>query len=228
MVAQEETFESVTQEIISTNLDLRVVIQDIQNCNGPLEVLNDLNAVGREKIAKLRENIELLERITERQRDAKKKESYLAEIKNYRAQFTKMMIAFRRANVDSANAIEKLSREVLFNGSSEQHSILKKRRDAKSAMQASNKLTERLLYISKSLAETAQRSDIALDTLVTSSEKVFNTQKELKQQQQVILQSGRYLDKYGRRQITDKFVITGGFIFFLACVFYVLNKRSFF
>lgn len=62
---------------------------------------------------------------------------------------------------------------------------------------------------------------------MTSSDKVSSTRKELENQQQVILQSGKLLGKYGRREITDKALLALAFIFFLACVFYILQKRLF-
>lgn len=62
---------------------------------------------------------------------------------------------------------------------------------------------------------------------VTSSDKVSGTRVELEHQQQVIVQSGKLLGKYGRREVTDKALLVLAFAFFLACVFYILQKRMF-
>lgn len=62
---------------------------------------------------------------------------------------------------------------------------------------------------------------------VTSSDKVGGTKDELEHQQQAIVQSGKLLGKYGRREVTDKVLLALAFAFFLACVFYILQKRLF-
>lgn len=62
---------------------------------------------------------------------------------------------------------------------------------------------------------------------VTSSDKVGSSRNELEHQQQVIVQSGKLLGKYGRREVTDKVLLALAFAFFLACVFYILQKRLF-
>lgn len=63
--------------------------------------------------------------------------------------------------------------------------------------------------------------------LVISSDKVTSTKDELEHQQQAIVQSGKLLGKYGRREVTDKALVALAFIFFLACVIYILQKRLF-
>lgn len=63
--------------------------------------------------------------------------------------------------------------------------------------------------------------------LVSSSSNVQRTQDELQDMGGVISQSGKLLSKYGRREFTDKILIFFGFAFFLACSFYVLQKRIF-
>jgi protein transport protein SEC20 len=62
---------------------------------------------------------------------------------------------------------------------------------------------------------------------VNSSSNVQGIQDELQTTGSVITQSGKLLAKYGRREFTDKFLLVFSFIFFLACVLYVLQKRLF-
>ncbi|OXU16801.1 hypothetical protein TSAR_011218 [Trichomalopsis sarcophagae] len=225
MIVKEESFELISQEIIKTHLELTALIQDIKQCTGPLQLLNDLNADGREKIAKLRNNIEKLRFLAERERETTRKADLLSHIDNYKGQLTTAITAFRKANVFSACAIDKKAREELLPTSASEQSLLRKRRDKQGAANVSSQITNHLLDISKYLAETSQRSAETLDTLVTSSDKVSTTRKELEHQQQVIQQSGKLLGKYGRREITDKALVILAFIFFLAVVFYILQKR---
>lgn len=54
---------------------------------------------------------------------------------------------------------------------------------------------------------------------------VTGTSGELHETKSAISQSGKLLDKYSRRQFTDKLILLLGFAFFLACVLYILKKR---
>lgn len=217
-----------------------------------MEMLDELNAEGRAKIAVLKLSIEHLASIAETEVDEKKRVELLSAVNNYKEQLNTSLAAFRKANVVSACVIDKLAREDLFSMSEEQQNALRRRHDKQSLTNASSQVTEKLLSISRHLAETTQRSADTLDTLcmcsvscyyllldskcrilqivivsVTSSDKVGNTKDELEHQQQAIVQSGKLLGKYGRREVTDKALLALAFVFFLACVFYILQKRLF-
>lgn len=140
-------------------------LQDIHQCVGPLEYLNELNADGRALISTLKNNIEQLTDLAERERDKQKKAELLSDIENYRGQLTTAMTAFRKANFVSSCAIDKMAREELLSTSSEEQSFLRKRKDKASLAKASNNVTDKLLEISRNLAETTQKSAGALDVL---------------------------------------------------------------
>lgn len=88
-------------------------------------------------------------------------------------------------------------------------------------------VTERMLSISRNLAETVEKSATTLDSMVQSSSTVESTHEELMNTGGTIQQSGKLLNKYGRRETTDKILLFFAFIFFLACVFYIVQKRVF-
>ncbi|XP_043267811.1 vesicle transport protein SEC20 [Venturia canescens] len=215
----------VCQEIVKNHLRVAAIIQDIQKCTGPLELLHDLNTEGREKIVDLRQSIDRLSALAETATDEKKKASLLAKVESHKGQLSIALAAFRKANIVSACVIDKLAKDELTFLPEEHQNAVRKRRDKKHLTETSNKVTDRLLSISRHLAETTQRSADTLDTLVTSSEKVTSTKDELEHQQQAIIQSGKLLGKYGRREVTDKALLVLAFAFFLACVFYILQKR---
>ncbi|XP_015597165.1 vesicle transport protein SEC20 [Cephus cinctus] len=223
----EHTLELILQEIVNNNLQVTALIQDIQQCTGPLELLNELNAEGRAKIANLRSSIDRLAALAETEINEKKKSVLLSEVDSHKGQLTVTMAAFRKANIVSACVIDKMAKEDLLSMPEEQQNALRKRRDKQSLANMSGQVTDKLLSISRHLAETTQRSADTLDTLITSSEKVSGTKEELDHQQQVIVQSGKLLGKYGRREVTDKALLVLAFAFFLACVFYILQKRLF-
>ncbi|KAF7995237.1 hypothetical protein HCN44_004709 [Aphidius gifuensis] len=215
----------IRQEIVKNHLQVTAIIQDIQQCTGPLELLNDLNAEGRIKLSNLRKSIESLENLADNELNIKRKNELNDEIENKKSQLSNILSSFKKANIISSCVIDKLSKDELFTTPEEQQTILRKRRDRQALASTSSKATDRLLSISRTLAETNQRSADTLGTLILSSEKVTGTKDELEHQQQAIVQSGKLLGKYGRREVTDKALMVLAFAFFLACVFYILQKR---
>jgi len=141
--------------------------QDIQQCSGPIELLDHLNAEGRAKIAILKSSIKELAVIAEMKSSKDEKDELLAAVNNYKKQLSSSLIAFRKANIVSACAIDKLTRENLFSMSEEQQNALRKRRDKQSLTNTSNQVTDKLLSIAKHLADTTQRSADTLDALRT-------------------------------------------------------------
>lgn len=139
------------------------------------------------------------------------------------------MDAFKKANLKSMFAIEKGAKEELLKPPEDSETVLRKReqRDKESLIKMNSNVTDQLLTISRQLAETTQRSADTLDALITSSDSVIGTQEELKVTSGVIGQSGKLLAKYGRREFTDKILMFFAFAFFLACVFYIVQKRLF-
>ncbi|XP_029050942.1 vesicle transport protein SEC20 [Osmia bicornis bicornis] len=227
MDAEDHALDLIRQDIVKNHLQVTALIQDIQQCIGPLELLNELNAEGRGKIAALKSSIDKITLAAEKELSKKKKAELLAEINTYKQQLNTSLAAFRKANVVSVCVIDKLAKEELLSMPEEQQAALRRRHDKQSIANSSSQLSDKLLSISRHLAETTQRSADTLDTLITSSDKVTGTKDELEHQQQVIVQSGKLLGKYGRREVTDKALVALSFAFFLACVFYILQKRLF-
>lgn len=134
-----------------------------------MELLDELNAEGRAKIAILKSSIEQLALIAETEVNTKEKIELLSTVENYKKQLNVSLATFRKANVISACVIDKLARENLLSLPEEQQNILRKRREKQSVTNASNQVTDKLLNIARHLAETNQRSADTLDTLCTLS-----------------------------------------------------------
>lgn len=120
--------------------------------------------------------------------------------------------------------IEKTDKAELFTMTPE--SELRQRNKTSLLSQQEN-ITERMLSISRNLAETTSKSALTLDALAQSSSTVDETSHELHHAGGTIQQSGKLLNKYGRREMTDKIILFLAFFFFLACVFYIVQKRLF-
>ncbi|PNF24603.1 Vesicle transport protein SEC20, partial [Cryptotermes secundus] len=227
--------------------------QDINTCPGPLEVLNELNREGRSKIGTLRSKINQLEILAKEEVKETERTKLLKEVESHRDQLASTVGAFRKANIMCMLAIQKSNKEELLDQGSEEavlrHRVYffilllvisftnkhyfipmpkyRQRKDKEGLVKMSSDVTEQLLSISRHLAETTQRSAGSLETLANSSSNVQGTQEELKTTGSVILQSRKLLAKYGRREFTDKVLLIFAFVFFLACVLYILQKRFF-
>ncbi|CAH2001089.1 unnamed protein product [Acanthoscelides obtectus] len=200
-------------------------MQDISSCTGPLPALNALNSVGRSKISSLRKSID---RFSDVAKDIKDNE-LLKELALQKEQLASTMDTFKKVNLKAMLFIENAAKEELLRPT--KPTELRQRqvnaRDKASLAKTSSNVTDQLLNISRTLAETTQRSALTLDTLTASSDNVLGTEEELKVTSGAIGQSGKLLAKYGRREFTDKVLVFFAFIFFLACVLYIMQKRLF-
>ncbi|XP_071441799.1 vesicle transport protein SEC20 [Hetaerina americana] len=218
--------DGIRQEIVSLNLQIKALIQDIKVCHGPAAILNELNGEVRSKLTSLREELEKLELIAKEKDKESDKFELLKQVNSHRQQLTSTLKDFRKANVACQLEIEKKNKELLFEGT--QGSTLKKRvKDKEQYVKFSSDVTEHLLSISRQLAETTQRSAHTLENLTNSSTTVLTTRDEFSNMGSLLGQSRKLLTKYGRRECTDKVLVLFAFAFFLACVIYIIKKRIF-
>jgi protein transport protein SEC20 len=197
-----------------------ISLQDILAFRGSLQDLELLNEAGRAKLAQLRKCIEKLDDWARDENDPQLSN----DVDSHREQFSKTLQAFRKANINTMLEIEKSDKAELFTMKPEAEL---RHRTASSLISQQESVTERMLSISRNLAETTQKSAATLDSLVQSSSTVEGTNDELSNTAGTIQQSGKLLNKYGRRETTDKILLFLAFIFFLAVVFYIVQKRIF-
>ncbi|XP_039970578.1 vesicle transport protein SEC20 [Bactrocera neohumeralis] len=228
MDIQKYTLQSIRQDLIDNNLQVKAIIQDILTYRGSIHELEALNEAGRAKLAALRKSIQHLDDWARDTGDAE----LCKEVDSHRDQFSKTLQAFRKANISTRIEIEKANREELMAITGE--SDLRQRttgagsrHNRGSLVSQENNVTEKMLAISRHLSETTQKSAITLENLVASSQNVEATRDELQNTAGSISQSGKLLKKYGRRECTDKMLLFFAFAFFLACVLYIVQKRLF-
>ncbi|KAK3921336.1 Vesicle transport protein SEC20 [Frankliniella fusca] len=223
--------ETIQQAIVTHNLQVKALIQDISHVSGPMDLLNEMNAEGREKLAKLRKYIDQYEWIVRETDDTVAKQQLSKEVESHRQQYTSSLAAFRHANISAMLRIEKAAKTELLNYSETNDAVedpgVRHRKDKVGLAKMSTNVTDQLLSISRNLADTTQRSAETLETLANSSTSVHSTKDELRTTSSVIQQSGTLLAKYGRRELTDKVLLFFAFAFFFACVLYIVHKRLF-
>lgn len=153
------------------------------------------------------------------------------EVDLHRDQFSKTIQAFRKANITSMLEIEKANRDELMTITGEneirQRTSAASKHNRTGLVGQHDSVTEKMLSISRHLSETTQKSASTLETLALSSNSVEGTRDELFTTAGTISQSGKLLQKYGRRETTDKVLLFLAFVFFLACAFYIVQKRLF-
>lgn len=92
-------------------------------------------------------------------------------------------------------------------------------------MERKQRGNENLLYFARTLARQAEQSQQTVRSLAESSSTVNLTDEEFRGIGGLLNQSRVILTKYGRREVTDKFLIFLALIFFYSCVIYVISKR---
>lgn len=92
------------QEIVNCNLLVKALIQDINTCPGPLEVLNELNREGRSKIGTLRSQINQLEIFAKEEVKETERTKLLKEVESHRQQLASWSISKSQHNVYVCNS----------------------------------------------------------------------------------------------------------------------------
>lgn len=155
-------------------------------------------------------------------------------VDNHKEQLYRTTQAFRKANISTMLEIEKADKQELFSMTDPTgQNQLRNRSSATggtsraSLLTQQDSVTEKMLSITKHLSETTKKSAATLDQLITSSSSVEATRDELMSTGGSINHSGKLLNKFGRRECTDKVLLFIAFIFFIMCVIYIVYKRVF-
>ncbi|XP_010892655.1 vesicle transport protein SEC20-like [Esox lucius] len=213
------------QEITKYDLELKALVQDVNECTGPPVKLTELNAKVKEKFNLLRLCIQDLEQMGREQDKESDKQALLSEVEGHRKQMLSNQTAWRKANLASKLTLDDLEKEaLLYEGGSE----LRQRKVTKEGLaQSSSDITESLMSISRMMSQQVMQSEETMTTLATSSQAVQETNEEFKAMTGTIQLGRKLITKYNRRELTDKLLIFLALALFLATVFYILKKRLF-
>lgn len=223
---KESSVKMIQQEIVKADLLVKAHLQDIRECSGPVEVLNVMNiqVAGNMKIMK--SGIDDLETLAREQDKETDKKEIMKEVDKYLKQYASNQFALRKANLACQGMIEKQSKDELF----ERTTAVQRKRvraDKESLSKQSSSITDNLVALTNSMSVQVKQSEESLHTLVNSSSTVLDTKEEFKAMGSAIHQSKTLIQKYGRREVTDRVLIIIAAIFFFICVIYVIQKRLF-
>ncbi|XP_022659444.1 vesicle transport protein SEC20-like [Varroa jacobsoni] len=156
-------------------------------------------------------------------------------VETYWTMMRENQTALRKAIVGAQHSIDRLHRTELFR--SEERSIeneqgksagIRRRgkMEKESLVRHSASVTDSLLGISRAMNDQVTSSSATIEHLVDSSATIIESGQEATKMNQEIQHSSKLLTKYDRRETTDKILIFFSFLFFFACVLYVLKKRA--
>jgi protein transport protein SEC20 len=154
----------------------------------------------------------------------------LIELEGLRAQSEANYLSLKKASAFSRHAIENQDQSELFRRSSnsdEEESVRKRRLDKETLSKKASGLTEDLLSISQLMSSQVAVSEQSLNSLISSSAVVTETQEEFKMMGSLLGQSRKLLAKFGRREVTDRALIMFALAFYFASCTYVVLKRLF-
>ncbi|OQR69690.1 vesicle transport protein SEC20-like, partial [Tropilaelaps mercedesae] len=225
---------ALQKKLVSLDVRVKKLILNIQGCD-------DADVLAR----RTREASETLREIATMIRDVDglaqsagraEKEEINNLVETYWTMMRENQTALRKASVEAQHAIDRLHRSELFRfegnvengayGKGDPEGIRRRgKMEKESLVKSSSKVTESLLGISRAMNDQVTFSGATIDHLVDSSATIVESGEETKKMNSEIQHSSKLLTKYDRRETTDKILIFFSFLFFFACVLYVLKKR---
>nr|XP_002129504.1 vesicle transport protein SEC20-like [Ciona intestinalis] len=222
--------EQCKDDIVKLNCALKAIIQDIWECKGPVLALNDLNKDARRLVNELRSKISELDELANVADQERVRLDLKEDVENQTKQLENTQATLRKANLTCKLAIDNREKDALLGSRETRTQQIRHRNTVASRQniaQSASDITENLLTISRTLDNTVHQSSHALNSLVSSSKTVKDTDTELKNQAGLIQTGHRLLTKYNRREYTDKILIFLALALFFSTVLYILKRRLF-
>ncbi|KAM7389513.1 hypothetical protein PAMP_023486 [Pampus punctatissimus] len=213
------------QEILKYDLEIKALIQDINDCTGPQSRLTELNAEVKKSFHNLRLRIQDFEQTAMEQDKESDKQALISQVEGHKKQMLSNQTAWRKANLASKLSIDNMEKQELLSGAD---TAARQRKMTKEGLaQTSSDITENLMSISRMMAQQVQQSEDTMTSLATSSRTVQETNEEFRTMTGTIQLGRKLITKYNRRELTDKLLIFLALALFLATVLYILKKRLF-
>ncbi|AWP12342.1 hypothetical protein SMAX5B_019024 [Scophthalmus maximus] len=213
------------QEILKYDLEIKALIQDINECTGPQSELTELNADVKKSFHNLRLRIQDFEQIAMEQDKESDKQVLISQVEGHRKQMMSNQLAWRKSNLASKLSIDKMEKQALLHG--DDGTVRQRKMTKEGLAQTTSGITENLMSISRMMAQRVQQSEETMTSLATSSRTVHETNEEFKTMTGSIQLGRKLITKYNRRELTDKLLIFLALALFLATVLYILKKRLF-
>ncbi|KAL3045117.1 vesicle transport protein SEC20-like [Trematomus bernacchii] len=213
------------QEILKYDLEIKALIQDLNECTGPESKLTVLNADVKKSFHNLRLRIQDFEEMAMEQDKESEKQALISQVEGHRKQMLSNQTGWRKANLASKLSIDKMEKQALLYGAD---SAVRERKMTKEGLaHTTSDITENLMSISRMMAQQVQQSEETITSLATSSRTVAETNGEFRSMTGTIQLGRKLITKYNRRELTDKLLIFLALALFLSTILYILKKRLF-
>ncbi|KAM3612254.1 uncharacterized protein V6R79_005456 [Siganus canaliculatus] len=213
------------QEILKYDLEIKALIQDINECTGPHSRLTELNADVKKSFHNLRLRIQDLEQMALEQDRESDKQMMLTQVEGHKKQMLSNQTVWRKANLACKLSIDNMEKQSLLNGGD--NAVRQRKMTKEGLAQTASDITENLMSISRMMAQQVEQSEETMTSLATSSRTVQETNDEFKTMTGTIQLGRKLITKYNRRELTDKLLIFLALALFLATFLYILKKRLF-
>eukprot|EP00128_Syssomonas_multiformis_P017272 Colp12_sorted_trinity150504_noHs@27991 len=217
----------ICQELVVLANKAQSVTQSIKECSGPLAKMNELNIEVKQIFKEIDKQLKLLRLAVIEQDKESEKERVNEALQLHTRYYETLQTALRRANLACKINMEKKEteeRDELFKGG-ESALELRRRITRENAVKTSVEITDSLRNTTQLLAQNLQTSAQTLQTLSASSKTLKDVEKEYRNFQGVVKDSGKTLTKLTRRETTDRILISLGFVLFFSVVAYITYKR---
>lgn len=213
-------------ELVKFDQDVKSKIIAVENCLGPMTLLNQLCHNVREKLTDCSEKIAELEELQRILKTPSDKDEFSALIKRYKMETAQNLHNLRRAtlaalkNIESSERSQLMSKSEIGNGDN-------KSRPTSDMTQDSAAFSDNLTNLLRTMDGQVRQSEETLKALLGSSHVLGETEGEFRSMGAHISSSGKLLSKYGRREFTDRILFILALLFFFGTVFYIVKKRLF-
>ncbi|EDO43106.1 predicted protein [Nematostella vectensis] len=211
------------RDIVKLEFEIQSIVQEIRGCDGPLKVLDELNSRAKRTIKSLKGKIQHLEQLAHEQDKETDKNAILVITEQHHKELASMQTSIRKANLACKEVIDRGEKEALFGNSSSD--IRKRNFNKESLAETTGNITKDLMSIARMMESQVRHAEEDVQILASSSATVHSTQEEYKGLSGVINASKNLLNKYNRREVTDRLLIFCGVVLFVVTVLYVVKKR---
>ncbi|KAK2572235.1 Vesicle transport protein SEC20 [Acropora cervicornis] len=193
------------QEIVKIEFEVQNLVQDMKQCEGPQFVLNGLDLKVKQKMNSLKKKVEAKVGDVSNRSSRRSSSDVASPLTVYRCQSGKLIWHPKQL-------LTKMKRKNYWE---ENHQLLDK---------ASN-ITQDLMSIARMMESQVKQSEEDMQMLASSSAQIKDTQEEFRGLTGIIQTSKNLLNKYNRREVTDRLLIFFGLVLFFSTVLYILKKR---
>ncbi|XP_065827889.1 vesicle transport protein SEC20-like [Oscarella lobularis] len=207
-------------EIGKLELEVRGFVEKLKKSSGPRSAVDELNVEARKRIFTLQAKCEALEEMALEQVDPKDETKIRKDVSFHKEQTENLQFLLRNATLAALNVVKETERNELLGGVIKESEVRERKRDA-------SLVTESLMGIREMMAAQLKQAEDTTEVLVTSSKAVTDTHEEMKSYSGVLSITRSIINKYNRRELTDRLLIWFGVLLFFATVLYIVKKRLF-